>query len=48
MGIHVPSEILSMLPYIVTIVVLVLISRNPKIILLNQPMSLGQSFYPHT
>ncbi|BBP00937.1 ABC transporter permease [Sulfuriferula nivalis] len=48
MGVHVPSEILSMLPYIVTIVVLVLISRNPKTILLNQPMSLGQSFYPHT
>lgn len=48
MGVHVPSEILSMLPYVVTIVVLVLISRNPKTILLNQPMSLGQSFYPHS
>lgn len=48
MGVHVPSEILSMLPYLVTIVVLVLISRNPKTILLNQPMSLGHSFYPHT
>jgi simple sugar transport system permease protein len=48
MGVHVPSEILSMLPYLVTIVVLVLISRNPKTILLNQPMSLGQSFYPHS
>ena len=48
MGVHVPSEILSMLPYLVTIVVLVLISRNPKTILLNQPMSLGQSFFPHT
>ena len=48
MGVHVPSEILSMMPYLVTIVVLVLISRNPKTILLNQPMSLGQNFYPHT
>ncbi|HQT43422.1 MAG TPA: ABC transporter permease [Halothiobacillus sp.] len=48
MGVHIPSEILSMLPYLVTIVVLVLISRNPKTILLNQPMSLGQSFYPRT
>lgn len=48
MGVHVPSEMLSMLPYLVTIIVLVLISRNPKTILLNQPMSLGQSFYPHT
>jgi ABC-type uncharacterized transport system permease subunit len=48
MGVHIPSEILSMLPYLVTIVVLVLISRNPKTILLNQPVSLGQSFFPHT
>lgn len=48
MGIHVPAQILSMLPYVVTVVVLVLISRNPKTILLNQPMSLGESFYPRT
>lgn len=48
MGIHIASQILSMLPYLVTIVVLVLISRNPKTILLNQPMSLGQSYYPHS
>lgn len=48
MGVHIPSEILSMLPYLVTIVVLVLISRNPQTILLNQPVSLGQSFFPHT
>ncbi len=46
MGVHVPSAILSMLPYVVTIVVLVLISRNPKTILLNQPVSLGQNFSP--
>ena len=48
MGIHIASPLLSMLPYLVTIFVLVLISRNPKTILLNQPMSLGQSYYPHS
>lgn len=45
-GLHIPSEILSMLPYIATIVVLVLICRNPKTILLNQPAALGKSFHP--
>lgn len=46
-GLHVPSQWLSMLPYLVTILVLVLISRNPKTILLNQPMSLGHPFHSH-
>jgi simple sugar transport system permease protein len=46
LGLHVPSEALSMLPYIATIVVLVLICRNPKTILLNQPASLGRNFHP--
>jgi simple sugar transport system permease protein len=44
-GLHVPSEFLSMLPYVATIVVLVLICRDPKLILLNQPASLGRSFH---
>jgi simple sugar transport system permease protein len=35
-----------MLPYLATIVVLVLICRDPKAILLNQPASLGRSFHP--
>jgi simple sugar transport system permease protein len=43
-GLAVPVEFLSMLPYLATIIVLVLISRNPRTILLNKPMSLGQSF----
>ena len=43
-GLEIPSEFLSMLPYLATIFVLVLISRNPLTILLNKPMSLGQSF----
>ncbi|HEX5342749.1 MAG TPA: ABC transporter permease [Duganella sp.] len=46
MGLAIPSEFLSMLPYIATIGVLVLICRNPQTILLNKPMSLGQNFKP--
>ena len=44
LGLAVPSEFLSMLPYLATIVVLVYICRDPKTILLNKPMSLGQNF----
>lgn len=44
LGLAIPSEFLSMLPYVATIVVLVLICRNPQTILLNKPMSLGQNF----
>ncbi|MBC7686060.1 MAG: ABC transporter permease [Bdellovibrionales bacterium] len=43
-GLAVPSEFLSMLPYLATIVVLVIICRNPQTILLNKPMSLGHNF----
>jgi simple sugar transport system permease protein len=46
LGLDVPSEFLSMLPYVATIVVLVIICRDPKTILLNQPASLGRSFHP--
>jgi len=46
LGLSVPSEFLSMLPYAATIVVLVIICRNPQTILLNQPASLGRSFHP--
>ncbi|QRX84412.1 ABC transporter permease [Glaciimonas sp. PAMC28666] len=45
-GLGVPSQILSMLPYVATIIVLVIICRDPKTILLNQPVSLGRSFHP--
>jgi ABC-type uncharacterized transport system permease subunit len=45
LGISVPSELLSMLPYVATIVVLVVICRDPKTILLNRPASLGRSFH---
>lgn len=45
-GVEIPSEFLSMLPYAATIIVLVIICRDPKTILLNQPASLGKSFHP--
>jgi general nucleoside transport system permease protein len=45
-GLDVPSEFLSMLPYVATIIVLMIICRDPKTILLNQPASLGKSFHP--
>lgn len=44
--INVPSQLLSALPYLATIVVLVLISRNQQSIRLNSPLSLGQPYRP--
>lgn len=44
LGFNVPSQLLSASPYIITIVVLAVISRNPALIRLNSPMSLGQTF----
>lgn len=43
-GIGLPSELMSALPYIVTIVVLVLISRNAALMRLSIPASLGKPF----
>jgi general nucleoside transport system permease protein len=45
-GVDVPSQFLTMLPYVATIVVLALISRNPAWIRVNMPASLGKPFYP--
>jgi len=45
-GADLPSQLLSMLPYLATIVVLVLISRDIKTIRLNAPASLGMSYHP--
>ena len=45
-GVQVPSQMLSMLPYVATIVVLVLISRNATWIRVNMPASLGKPFFP--
>ena len=44
-GVQIPAQILSMLPYLVTILVLVLISRNAARVKLSAPASLGQIFH---
>ena len=46
LGIDLPAQLLSSLPYIATIVVLVLISRDVNTIRLNAPASIGKSFHP--
>jgi simple sugar transport system permease protein len=46
LGVPVASQLLSMLPYLATIVVLVLISSNANWIRLNMPASLGKNFNP--
>ena len=45
-GVEIASQFLVMLPYIATIVVLVLISRNAAWIKANMPASLGKPFAP--
>ena len=45
-GVQVPSQFLTMLPYVATIVVLVLISRNKAFIRINMPASIGKPFFP--
>ena len=46
LGVDVAPQFLTMLPYLATIVVLVLISRNPLWIRVNMPSSIGKPFYP--
>ena len=43
-GFAIPSQFMSALPYIITIVILAFISRNPQLIKLNHPASLGQPY----
>jgi simple sugar transport system permease protein len=45
-GVDVPSQWLAMLPYLATIVALVLMSRRPAFIRVNMPASLGKPFVP--
>ena len=45
-GVQMPSQWLTMLPYLATIVVLVVMSRNPEFIRINMPASLGKPFFP--
>ncbi|MEM9761565.1 MAG: ABC transporter permease [Pseudomonadota bacterium] len=43
-GIAVPSQFLAMVPYVATVIALVLISRNPAVARANQPAAIGRSF----
>ena len=47
-GVNFSSQLLAMLPYVATIVVLAIISRNPTWIRINMPASLGKPFHPGT
>jgi simple sugar transport system permease protein len=46
LGIDMPPQFLSALPYLATIVVLVIISRDENSVRRNAPVSLGQPFRP--
>jgi simple sugar transport system permease protein len=45
LGLRIPVQLLSSLPYIMTIIVLVVISRDSRKIKLSTPSSLGKIFY---
>ena len=45
-GVDIPSQLLSMLPYLATIVVLAIISRDAVAVRFNAPASLGRPFHP--
>ena len=45
-GVQVASQFLTMMPYLATIIVLVLISRNAAFIKVNMPASIGKPFFP--
>jgi simple sugar transport system permease protein len=45
-GVQIPSPYLVMLPYLATVLVLVLISSNAAWIKANMPASLGKAFVP--
>jgi len=47
-GIGFASQAMSMLPYLATIIVLVLISRSRTMVRLNAPVSLGKAFHAGT
>ncbi|EKF43714.1 ribose ABC transporter permease [Nitratireductor indicus C115] len=45
-GVSIPSQFLTALPYLATVVVLVLISRNRRLTMVNTPACLGRPFVP--
>jgi simple sugar transport system permease protein len=46
LGIRVPVQLLAALPYLATVVVLVMISRDKRLLQKNLPVSLGKPFLP--
>lgn len=46
MGVGIPSQFLSSLPYLATIIALIVISTNRRLSVINTPASLGQGFVP--
>ena len=46
MGVGIPSQLLSSLPYLATILALIIISTNRRLSVINTPASLGQGFVP--
>jgi simple sugar transport system permease protein len=46
LGYGIPSQLLSSLPYLATVIVLVLISRNRRLTMINTPACLGRPFVP--
>lgn len=46
LGLGIPSQFLSALPYLATIAVLIVISHNRRTTLINTPASLGKPFVP--
>jgi len=46
-GTEIPSQLLSTLPYLATVIVLAFISRDAMLIRLNAPASLGKPFDPY-
>ncbi|HSV17942.1 MAG TPA: ABC transporter permease [Casimicrobiaceae bacterium] len=45
-GVELPSQLLAMLPYLATVIVLAIISRDAAAIRQNAPASLGKPFHP--
>ncbi len=44
-GVNIPAQYLSMLPYLATIFVLVIISRDETLVKMNAPACLGKVFH---
>ena len=46
LGIGIPAQIMSMLPYLATIIVLIIIGREKAMINMHAPACIGKTFYP--